>query len=350
MSARPLSRRTLFGAGLSGAAIAVGVPLSGAGPALATSRIIPTATWGARPPSEPITVLATPPNKIIVHHTASANSTDLSRAHAEALARSIQADHMSRGFIDTGQHFTISRGGFTLEGRHRSLEVLQAGGGHVASAHTTGQNDEAVGIENEGTYTTAVPPAALYDQLVALCTDICRAWGFNPREIYGHRDFAATACPGDVLYARLATLRTDVAGRLGVAVDPWPTFGEGARGQHVRTIQHLLRQHGATVTADGAFGPATAAAVRAFQTSRGLTADGVVGPPTWPVLIVTVRNGASGPAVEAVQDQLAARGYGVSVDGRFGPNTEAAVRAFQTDRGLASDGVAGPHTWRALVS
>jgi hypothetical protein len=351
MSAHPLSRRALLGAGLSSAAVVVVVPLAGAGPAFATSRIIPTAGWRARPPSEPVTVLATPPNKIIVHHTASANSTDYSRAHAEALARGIQADHMdARGFIDTGQHFTISRGGYTLEGRHRSLEVLRAGAGHVSSAHATGQNNEAVGIENEGTYTTAVPPAVLYDQLVLLCVDICRAWGFNPRQIYGHRDFSATECPGGMLYPRLAGLRADVAARLGVTVDPWPTFPQGTAGQHARTIQYLLRQHGATITADGSFGPATTTAVRDFQSRNSLTVNGVVGAPTWPVLIVTVRNGSAGPAVEAVQSALASRNYVVSVDGQFGPNTEAVVRAFQTDRGLSSDGVVGPQTWIALVA
>ncbi|WP_033342742.1 peptidoglycan recognition protein family protein [Catenuloplanes japonicus] len=348
-----LSRRTLFGAGLSAAAVVVGVPLSG-GPARATSLvtvdIIPTGVWGAVPPSEAITVLSTPPNKIIVHHTAHPNTTDLSRARAESLAREIQRDHMARGFIDTGQHFTISRGGYVLEGRHRSLEVLQAGSGHVSSAHTTGQNNEAVGIENEGTYTSATPPAVLYSQLVALCADICQAWSFNPRQIYGHRDFAATECPGGVLYGRLATLRNDVAARLGVTVDPWPTFPSGTSGQHARTIQYLLRQHGATITVDGSFGPATATAVRDFQTRNGLAVNGVFGPPVWPVLIVTVRNGSTGPAVEAVQSSLASRGYTVSVDGQFGPNTEAAVRAFQTDRGLSVDGVVGPQSWIALAS
>ncbi|MFI5842540.1 N-acetylmuramoyl-L-alanine amidase [Catenuloplanes sp. NPDC051500] len=351
MSAHPLSRRALLGAGLSSAAVTVVVPLVGAGPAYATSRIIPAATWGARQPSEPITVRTNPPNKILVHHTATANSTDYSRAHAESLARSIQNNHMdTRGFIDTGQHFTISRGGYTLEGRHRSLEVLQSGGGQVDSAHCTGQNDEAVGIENEGTYTSVVPPAALYDQLVLLCADICAAWGFNPRQIYGHRDFWATECPGELFYPRLAGLRTDVAARLGVTVDPWPTFPEGTAGQHARTIQYLLRQQGATITADGSFGPATAAAVRDFQTRKGLTADGIVGATTWPVLIVTVRNGATGPAVEAVQSALASRKYTVSVDGQFGANTEAVVRTFQTDQGLSSDGVVGPRTWSALVA
>ncbi|MBU0490470.1 MAG: peptidoglycan-binding protein [Chloroflexi bacterium] len=40
----------------------------------------------------------------------------------------------------------------------------------------------------------------------------------------------------------------------------------------------------------------------------------------------------------------------VAVDGIFGPKTQAAVTAFQTSRGLTADGIAGPQTWKALVA
>ena len=53
-----------------------------------------------------------------------------------------------------------------------------------------------------------------------------------------------------------------------------------ARGSHVREIQTLLNQHGAHLTVDGIFGPNTDAAVRAFQASHGLTVDGIVGSKT----------------------------------------------------------------------
>jgi N-acetyl-anhydromuramyl-L-alanine amidase AmpD len=349
MSSHPLSRRALLGTGLAAVTVAAGVPLPGHRTAHAAGHIVPCDTWGARPPSEPVTVLSTGPNKIIVHHTATANSTDYSRSHADALARSIQRHHMdNRGFIDTGQHFTISRGGHVLEGRHRSLEVLEAGAGHVVGAHCTGQNPEAVGIENEGTYTSVAPPAALYDQLVTLCTDICRAYDLGPDEIYGHRDFDATACPGDVLYARLPTLRSDVAARL--RGDSWPTVSRGATGERVRTVQYLLRQHGQELTVDGVFGSATETAVRALQRARGLTENGTVDRNTWPALIVTVRSGSAGEAVKAVQSQLNTRGHGLTVDGRFGPRTDAAVRDFQADSGLTVNGSVDPSTWYRLVS
>jgi N-acetyl-anhydromuramyl-L-alanine amidase AmpD len=288
-----------------------------------------------------------------VHHTATPNSTDLSQAHAFALARSIQNNHMDvRGFIDTGQHFTISRGGFITEGRHRSLERLRAGSGHVVGAHCTGQNSQAIGIENEGLYTSVAPPAALYNQLVALCADICVQYGVPATQIYGHRDFASTECPGDVLYARLPKLRIDVAARVGggTPAPRFPTVARGATGERVKTVQYLLRQAGVSVTVDGDFGAGTETAVKTFQSGHGLTADGVVGPKTWSALAVTVRSGSSGEAVKAVQSQLNTRGYGLTVDGAFGSNTDAAVRSFQSSAGVGADGVVGPVTWSKIVA
>lgn len=55
-----------------------------------------------------------------------------------------------------------------------------------------------------------------------------------------------------------------------------------------------------------------------------------------------------------LQSQLDALGYvgrqgrPLEMDGRFGPNTEHAVREFQRDRGLLDDGAAGPDTMTAL--
>ncbi len=62
----------------------------------------------------------------------------------------------------------------------------------------------------------------------------------------------------------------------------------------------------------------------------------------------TLRQGARGPAVTQLQQKLRAKGYNISVDGDFGPNTAAAVRAFQQSHGLGVDGVVGPNTWAKL--
>jgi peptidoglycan hydrolase-like protein with peptidoglycan-binding domain len=51
-----------------------------------------------------------------------------------------------------------------------------------------------------------------------------------------------------------------------------------------------------------------------------------------------------------LQNLLVEKGYidGDYVDGDFGP--EAAVKQFQTDNGLTTDGIVGPTTWQALCS
>lgn len=61
-----------------------------------------------------------------------------------------------------------------------------------------------------------------------------------------------------------------------------------------------------------------------------------------------VRPGDSGAAVTQVQAQLAARGYTVAVDGRYGPQTERVVRSWQAANGLRADAIVGPLTRASL--
>jgi peptidoglycan hydrolase-like protein with peptidoglycan-binding domain len=59
--------------------------------------------------------------------------------------------------------------------------------------------------------------------------------------------------------------------------------------------------------------------------------------------------GTASPAVSNLQATLTAAGYRVTKDGRFGPQTEAAVRKLQQANGLAVDGVVGPETKGLLI-
>jgi hypothetical protein len=58
----------------------------------------------------------------------------------------------------------------------------------------------------------------------------------------------------------------------------------------------------------------------------------------------TIRRGDRGDSVKTVQEKVGAR----VADGIFGPNTEAAVRRFQSALGLVPDGIVGPRTWAAI--
>jgi peptidoglycan hydrolase-like protein with peptidoglycan-binding domain len=139
-------------------------------------------------------------------------------------------------------------------------------------------------------------------------------------------------------------------------IAPWPLVKRGDKIFPVRPLQQLLRARNHPVAVDGIFGPMTESAVKAFQQSKSLAADGIVGPITWPKLVVQVKKGSTGDAVRAVQevmdfhDQSDGEAPPVQIDGIFGPRTDAFVRGFQTAVGTASDGIVGPITWRALVS
>ena len=66
---------------------------------------------------------------------------------------------------------------------------------------------------------------------------------------------------------------------------PFPLVRKGDQNHPVKTLQYLLRARGHTVTVDGIFGPKTDAAVRGFQQQKGLAVDGIVGPVTWRALV-----------------------------------------------------------------
>jgi len=77
------------------------------------------------------------------------------------------------------------------------------------------------------------------------------------------------------------------------------TIQAGASGSEVKAMQVILTGAGYHVgPVDGIFGPATQAAVKAFQAAKGLVPDGIVGPLTWEAL--QGRAPASAPSVAQV--------------------------------------------------
>ena len=152
----------------------------------------------------------------------------------------------------------------------------------------------------------------------------------------------------------------------------------GSTGSAVEQVQfwlNTLAQYESalpSLAVDGSYGAATASAVRAFQRRYGLTVDGVVGRETWNAIYnefrsiqsdngtpnaypgTALREGASGQNVRLVQFWLKiahtvySRLNDLTVDGKFGAATTAAVKRFQTYFGLTSDGVVGRTTWNKL--
>ncbi|WP_110514389.1 peptidoglycan-binding domain-containing protein [Herpetosiphon llansteffanensis] len=135
----------------------------------------------------------------------------------------------------------------------------------------------------------------------------------------------------------------------GVAARTWATVSNGNTGDNVYTVQAMLKQRGYSLTVDGDFGPGTLSAVKSFQSSKGLSADGVVGPNTWEQLVIVVRSGDNNIVVNALQRQLRKHGHSLTVDGDFGAGTLSAVKSFQSSKGLGADGIVGADTWAALT-
>ena len=78
----------------------------------------------------------------------------------------------------------------------------------------------------------------------------------------------------------------------------------------------------------------------------------MVGPNTWEELYVTVWDANNDPwwATYGAQHHLRyGQGYDIAVDGYYGPETENATKNFQSNAGIAVDGIIGHDTWQALM-
>ena len=169
----------------------------------------------------------------------------------------------------------------------------------------------------------------------------------------------------------------------------YPTIKLGSKGSDVKKAQQLLIAKGyscGAAGADGDFGAGTYNAVKKFQVANGLEADGIVGANTWAALLKTeqpkpetkpeqtepekkpekpvtptdstctvelpiIKQGNKGFTVIAVQTLLSKHNFNVNyIDGDFGPDTLAKVKAFQKAKGLNADGTVGRDTWTKLLT
>ena len=132
-----------------------------------------------------------------------------------------------------------------------------------------------------------------------------------------------------------------------------------SRDAGLAALQVALHSRGVYAgSIDGVKGPATTNAIKRFQRSAGLPADGVPGPKTRRALGAygkhllgsrPLTRGAAGWDVAALQFLLAWHGFpSATIDGGLGMHTERALRRFQRWAGLKPDGVAGDSTYAAL--
>jgi len=174
-----------------------------------------------------------PVQKLTVHHTASANGDPDPAATVRAIYRYHAID---RGWGDIGYQFLVDEAGHVYEGRHTDDDpatppAFDSSGRAVVGAHVAGWNSGNVGVSLLGTLTDRRPTAAAQRALERLLAYLAARTGISPTgsgtytnpvdgstwtgpNIPGHRDFAATECPGGVAYALLPTIRQRVAARI----------------------------------------------------------------------------------------------------------------------------------------
>lgn len=135
----------------------------------------------------------------------------------------------------------------------------------------------------------------------------------------------------------------------------------GDTGPAVSEIQSILVALEFLETIAEEYDEATADAVRAFQQSRGIGVDGMVGDETWGALdgarwtlgsrtlFHSVPDALVGEDVRTLQERLLEMGYDTGrADGIYGSRTAHAVAQFQREVGLTPDGSCGPQTMKAL--
>lgn len=206
--------------------------------------------------------------------------------------------------------------------------------------------------------------AAAIKTLVALIADIAARYGWGSvtrSRVKGHREFAATACPGPYLYPRLGQIAKDAQkARSGSSSapskpKPKPSTGGGSKpakpakrrngpsGQGkaaTQSIQRVMKRcNFYRGLIDGDYGPMTRDAVRAYQRGQnqhgdaGLHVDGDWGDVSRDWLNWTKQ-------LQRALPKWAGIGK-LRVDGDYGRLVHAAVRTLQSRNGLHVDGIAG---------
>ncbi len=174
------------------------------GPALnrpgpeAPLAVVRRAQWGARPlrPNhDPMADVA----RLTLHHTAM--EEELRDRDDAAAVRAIQAFHQDgRGWADIGYHWLIGRDGRVYEGRPLGVQGAHAGGSN---------NVGNLGVSVIGDFSARLPEPPQLHAVRAFLARAVRRHGLGPASVFGHRDFKATACPGDALYAWLLERKQD---------------------------------------------------------------------------------------------------------------------------------------------
>ena len=233
------------------------------------------------------------PKGVLLHHAAASGSVEEIHAYHKNI----------NGWAGIGYHFYVRKNGNIFRGRPENW----------LGGHASGFNDW-IGVCAEGNFEQETMPAAQQQAIVQVVAYLLEKYGSIP--VKGHRDVAATACPGK---------RYPLAAIVGEATAP-------SGNVYVRSFQEAAVADGIALPrygVDGVWGAETAAA-----------ADHIIA------------KGATGKRVAVMQSLLQKANHSVGksgVDGIYGKDTEKAVNAFKKKIGLAQNGRVDATVWKALL-
>lgn len=238
----------------------------------------------------------------ILHHTACSQATP----------EEIHRWHLNNGWAGAGYNLYVRKDGTIYE--LRDIDCV--------GAHAYGSNSNSVGICCEGNFEVEQMTDAQVESVKWLLnTYLKERYGKLP--VKKHKDVCATSCPGK-------NYRFDEVVN-GQASNITQTVKIDERKERIKELQSLLN--------------------KVYRS--GLAVDGIIGTHTNNALRkVALKNYCANDLVRFVQRRLIMNGRSVGncgADGKYGKDTENAVRKFQQVKGLAVDGIAGINTIKALI-
>lgn len=243
------------------------------------------------------------PDKIIIHHPEFNGSViDLNECM------------INSNFAMIGYNYYVRKDGSIWEGRPVN----------AIGANCYGQNEKSIGVSFEGNFMKDTMGDAQFNSGVELIKYLMGAYGIV--EVGGHKKYYNTECPGVnfpldrmislclkgydsviekvcnsiVMEFQMFCNNKGIKDYKGCVLDEDGVLGDltrscikklpvlqlGSKSDFVCLLQALLNKYGAALNEDGDFGVLTESSVKAFQSSRSIDVDGIVGYCTWSSLIV----------------------------------------------------------------
>lgn len=234
--------------------------------------------------------------KIVVHHAAAKSCT----------CHDIHSWHQKKNWAGIGYHFFVRKDGSVYTGRPEN----------TIGAHAYGANSISLGICFEGNFETEIMPAAQLASGKALIASLLSKYKLSTDSIVPHSSVNATACPGK---------NFPLSEMLSVDAE-----------QNTPPTENLVKSFQLAAIADS-------------FTFKKYGADGIWGAECAKVAkkaIVKKRNTYLYPSLTKLVQRL----LGATADGKCGPVTEKAIKAYQTAHRLSADGAVGLNTWKCLLN